>query len=72
MQDNRILAATILGVCLVISSYLLSSGMKSLSHGITSAGSSIGSGIASGSRIPNSMKVDLTLSGGNTPIRVDK
>jgi len=68
MKDKTIIAAVILGVCLIISSYLLSSGMKSLSGGISRAGASIGSGITH-TAAANSMKVDLSLSSGNSPIR---
>ena len=47
MKDKVVLASIIFGVCLIISSYLLSSGMKSLGTGISSAGSSLGNGFAS-------------------------
>jgi len=47
MKDKVVLASIILGVCLIISSYLLSSGLKSLGTGISSAGSSLEDGIVS-------------------------
>ena len=46
MKDNTITTAIIIGVCLIISASLLSSGLRSLGHDISEAGSSIGRGIA--------------------------
>lgn len=69
MKDKTVLAAIIIGVCLIISSYLLSSGMKSLSQGISNAGTSVGNGIANTGH--NMDKLTLSLSGGNTPIRIE-
>ena len=43
MKDNTITAAIILGVCLIISSYMISSGLKSLGRDVLEAGSSIAS-----------------------------
>ena len=69
MNDKTVLASIILGVCLIISAFLISSGMKSLSRGLSSAGTSIGNGISSsGSK---TVRVDMSVSGGNQPLRIE-
>lgn len=70
MQDKAISASVILGICLIISSFLLSSGMKALGRGIQDAGVSVGNGLSHGSRSSKQLEVDLSLSGGGNPIRI--
>ena len=56
MKDNTITAATILGVSLIISSFLISSGLKALGHDVSGAGSLIASSIVHTNE--NIIKVD--------------
>ena len=70
MQEKTISASVIIGVCLIISSFLLSSGMKALGRGIQEAGVTIGNGLSQGNRSSKQLEVDLSLSGGGNPIRI--
>ena len=69
MKDKGVLVAAIVGVALIVSSAIISSGLKSLGSGIERAGSSLGQGIGS-TRVPSEFEVSI--SDGGSPFRIDK
>lgn len=71
MNDKSVIIAVVLGIALVFSAALISSGMKTVGASIQAAGASIGNGIAHTATVPGNMsKFQVQITDGGNPFRI--
>lgn len=76
MKSQSVVVALIAGIALIVSAFLLSSGVKALGRSVERAAVEVHAGLAasSGAGIPRQMTVDLRLanaSGGGPAFRIE-